>query len=323
MPHVPHGCRGAWLSRAASDAPRRRSIPDPHTFPATPRIVNTTTRPEYILTLACPDRAGIVHTITGLLLVHGGNITEAAQYNDPDTGLFFMRVQFTSPAAPTTLRDALQAAASDLSLRWNLAENGRRMPTVILVSKLGHCLNDLLFRTRAGMLPIDIRAIISNHEDFRPQVEAQGIPFHHVPVSAAIRESAEARQLEIIESSGAELVVLARYMQILSDNLCRQLQGRAINIHHSFLPSFKGARPYYQAHDRGVKIIGATAHYVTAELDEGPIIEQDVERVDHTMTVDTLTALGGDVENVVLARAVKWHAEHRIMLNGHKTVVFR
>ena len=250
-------------------------------------------------------------------------ITEAAQYNDPDTGLFFMRVQFTSPAAPTTLRDALQAAASDLSLRWNLAENGRRMPTVILVSKLGHCLNDLLFRTRAGMLPIDIRAIISNHEDFRPQVEAQGIPFHHVPVSAATREAAEARQLEIIESSGAELVVLARYMQILSDNLCRQLQGRAINIHHSFLPSFKGARPYYQAHDRGVKIIGATAHYVTAELDEGPIIEQDVERVDHTMTVDTLTALGGDVENVVLARAVKWHAEHRIMLNGHKTVVFR
>ena len=255
--------------------------------------------------------------------MHGGNITEAAQYNDPDTGLFFMRVQFTCPAAPTTLRDALQAAASDLSLRWNLAENGRRMPTVILVSKLGHCLNDLLFRTRAGMLPIDIRAIISNHEDFRPQVEAQGIPFHHVPVCAATREAAEARQLEIIESSGAELVVLARYMQILSDNLCRQLQGRAINIHHSFLPSFKGARPYYQAHDRGVKIIGATAHYVTAELDEGPIIEQDVERVDHTMTVDTLTALGGDVENVVLARAVKWHAEHRIMLNGHKTVVFR
>ena len=173
------------------------------------------------------------------------------------------------------------------------------------------------------MLPIDLRAISSNHADFRPQVEAQGIPFHHVPVSAATREAAEARQLEIIESSGAELVVLARYMQILSDNLCRQLQGRAINIHHSFLPSFKGARPYYQAHDRGVKIIGATAHYVTAELDEGPIIEQDVERVDHTMTVDTLTALGGDVENVVLARAVKWHAEHRIMLNGHKTVVFR
>ena len=292
VPHVPHVPRSPHGRHGPSPAYRigaASMIPTP--FPLRSLTVNTTTRPEYILTLACPDRAGIVHTITGLLLVHGGNI--------------------------------LQAAASDLSLRWNLAENGRRMPTVILVSKLGHCLNDLLFRTRAGMLPIDIRAIISNHEDFRPQVEAQGIPFHHVPVSAATREAAEARQLEIIESSGAELVVLARYMQILSDNLCRQLQGRAINIHHSFLPSFKGARPYYQAHDRGVKIIGATAHYVTAELDEGPIIEQDVERVDHTMTVDTLTALGGDVENVVLARAVKWHAEHRIMLNGHKTVVFR
>ena len=330
MPHVPHVPHVQYVPRSPhgrhdqSPAYRIGAASLIHTpFPLRSLTVNTTTRPEYILTLACPDRAGIVHTITGLLLVHGGNITEAAQYNDPDTGLFFMRVQFTSPAAPTTLRDALQAAASDLSLRWSLAENGRRMPTVILVSKLGHCLNDLLFRTRAGMLPIDIRAIISNHEDFRPQVEAQGIPFHHVPVSAATREAAEARQLEIIESSDAELVVLARYMQILSDNLCRQLQGRAINIHHSFLPSFKGARPYYQAHDRGVKIIGATAHYVTAELDEGPIIEQDVERVDHTMTVDTLTALGGDVENVVLARAVKWHAEHRIMLNGHKTVVFR
>ena len=327
VPHVPHVPLVSLVQHVHQGPPAAHRIgaaPLIHTpFPLRSLTVNTTTRPEYILTLACPDRAGIVHTITGLLLVHGGNITEAAQYNDPDTGLFFMRVQFTSPAAPTTLRDALQAAASDLSLRWNLAEYGRRMPTVILVSKLGHCLNDLLFRTRAGMLPIDIRAIISNHEDFRPQVEAQGIPFHHVPVSAATREAAEARQLEIIESSGAELVVLARYMQILSDNLCRQLQGRAINIHHSFLPSFKGARPYYQAHDRGVKIIGATAHYVTAELDEGPIIEQDVERVDHTMTVDTLTALGGDVENVVLARAVKWHAEHRIMLNGHKTVVFR
>ena len=167
--------------------------------------MNTTTRPEYILTLACPDRAGIVHTITGLLLVHGGNITEAAQYNDPDTGLFFMRVQFTSPAAPTTLRDALQAAASDLSLRWNLAENGRRMPTVILVSKLGHCLNDLLFRTRAGMLPIDIRAIISNHEDFRPQVEAQGIPFHHVPVSLSMSSVSPAKAPASFEVKSASL----------------------------------------------------------------------------------------------------------------------
>ena len=278
---------------------------------------------EYILTLSCPDRPGIVHAITGLLLQHQGNITEAAQYNATDTGHFFMRVRFASPAPHQTLCAAVRELAPTFGLNWRLAESHRRMPTVILVSKLGHCLNDLLFRTRTGTLPIDIRAVISNHEDFRAQVENEGIPFHHVPVSAATRDTAEKRQLDIIEQSGAELIVLARYMQILSDSLCRQLEGRAINIHHSFLPSFKGARPYYQAHDRGVKIIGATAHYVTAELDEGPIIEQDIERVDHAMNVETLTALGGDVENVVLARAVKWHAEHRIMLNGHKTVVFR
>ena len=279
--------------------------------------------PEYILTLSCPDRRGIVHAITGLLLQHQGNITEAAQYNATDTGHFFMRVRFASPAPHQTLCAAVRELAPTFGLNWRLAESHRRMPTVILVSKLGHCLNDLLFRTRTGTLPIDIRAVISNHEDFRAQVENEGIPFHHVPVSAATRDTAEKRQLDIIEQSGAELIVLARYMQILSDSLCRQLEGRAINIHHSFLPSFKGARPYYQAHDRGVKIIGATAHYVTAELDEGPIIEQDIERVDHAMNVETLTALGGDVENVVLARAVKWHAEHRIMLDGHRTVVFR
>ena len=279
--------------------------------------------PEYILTLSCPDRPGIVHAITGLLLQHQGNITEAAQYNATDTGHFFMRVRFASPAPHQTLCAAVRELAPTFGLNWRLAESHRRMPTVILVSKLGHCLNDLLFRTRTGTLPIDIRAVISNHEDFRAQVENEGIPFHHVPVSAATRDTAEERQLDIIEQSGAELIVLARYMQILSDSLCRQLEGRAINIHHSFLPSFKGARPYYQAHDRGVKIIGATAHYVTAELDEGPIIEQDIERVDHAMNVETLTALGGDVENVVLARAVKWHAEHRIMLDGHRTVVFR
>lgn len=279
--------------------------------------------PEYILTLSCPDRPGIVHAITGLLLQHQGNITEAAQYNATDTGHFFMRVRFASPAPHQTLCAAVRELAPTFGLNWRLAESHRRMPTVILVSKLGHCLNDLLFRTRTGTLPIDIRAVISNHEDFRTQVENEGIPFHHVPVSAATRDTAEKRQLDIIEQSGAELIVLARYMQILSDGLCRQLEGRAINIHHSFLPSFKGARPYYQAHDRGVKIIGATAHYVTAELDEGPIIEQDIERVDHAMNVETLTALGGDVENVVLARAVKWHAEHRIMLDGHRTVVFR
>ena len=279
--------------------------------------------PEYIHTHSSPDRPGNVHANTGLLQQHHGNNTEAAQYNATDTGHFFMRVRFASPAPHQTLCAAVRELAPTFGLNWRLAESHRRMPTVILVSKLGHCLNDLLFRTRTGTLPIDIRAVISNHEDFRAQVENEGIPFHHVPVSAATRDTAEKRQLDIIEQSGAELIVLARYMQILSDSLCRQLEGRAINIHHSFLPSFKGARPYYQAHDRGVKIIGATAHYVTAELDEGPIIEQDIERVDHAMNVETLTALGGDVENVVLARAVKWHAEHRIMLDGHRTVVFR
>ena len=279
--------------------------------------------PEYILTLSCPDRPGIVHAITGLLLQHQGNITEAAQYNATDTGHFFMRVRFASPAPHQTLCAAVRELAPTFGLNWRLAESHRRMPTVILVSKLGHCLNDLLFRTRTGTLPIDIRAVISNHEDFRAQVENEGIPFHHVPVSAATRDTAEKRQLDIIEQSGAELIVLARYMQILSDSLCRQLEGRAINIHHSFLPSFKGARPYYQAHDRGVKIIGATAHYVTAELDEGPIIEQDVARADHTHTVESLTAVGRDTESQVLARAVKWHAERRVLLNGHKTVVFR
>ena len=279
--------------------------------------------PEYILTLSCPDRPGIVHATTALLLQPQDTSPQAAQYNATDTGHFFMRVRFASPAPHQTLCAAVRELAPTFGLNWRLAESHRRMPTVILVSKLGHCLNDLLFRTRTGTLPIDIRAVISNHEDFRAQVENEGIPFHHVPVSAATRDTAEKRQLDIIEQSGAELIVLARYMQILSDSLCRQLEGRAINIHHSFLPSFKGARPYYQAHDRGVKIIGATAHYVTAELDEGPIIEQDIERVDHAMNVETLTALGGDVENVVLARAVKWHAEHRIMLDGHRTVVFR
>lgn len=305
--------------------PQAAPVPSPDTRRPAPFMTHLFSHPapEYILTLSCPDRPGIVHAITGLLLQHQGNITEAAQYNATDTGHFFMRVRFASPAPHQTLCAAVRELAPTFGLNWRLAESHRRMPTVILVSKLGHCLNDLLFRTRTGTLPIDIRAVISNHEDFRAQVENEGIPFHHVPVSAATRDTAEKRQLDIIEQSGAELIVLARYMQILSDSLCRQLEGRAINIHHSFLPSFKGARPYYQAHDRGVKIIGATAHYVTAELDEGPIIEQDIERVDHAMNVETLTALGGDVENVVLARAVKWHAEHRIMLDGHRTVVFR
>jgi formyltetrahydrofolate deformylase len=278
---------------------------------------------QYILTLSCPDRAGIVHAVTGALLGHDGNITEAAQYDDPSTGLFFMRVRFASPAGLAALRDGFAPVAESYGMKWQIDAAGRRMPTVVMVSKLGHCLNDLLFRYRSGLLALDIRAVVSNHRDFYQLAAGYDIPFHHIPVAAGTKSQAEARLMDVIESEGAELVVLARYMQVLSDELCRRLEGRAINIHHSFLPSFKGAKPYHQAHHRGVKIIGATAHYVTAELDEGPIIEQDVARVDHAMDVNAVTAIGRDVESVVLARAVQWHAERRVLLDGNKTVVFR
>ena len=232
---------------------------------------------SFILTLACPDRTGIVHAVSGFLLERGGNIEEAAQYNDTGTGLFFMRVQFAcTDIDHATLKAQLTPLAEEFKMRWALHNRAEPMKTVIMVSRQGHCLNDLLFRFKSGLLPIDIRAIISNHRDFYQLAASYNIPFHHVPVTAATKAQAEARQFEIIEAEGAELVVLARYMQVLSNDLCVKLAGRAINIHHSFLPSFKGAKPYYQAHDRGVKLIGATAHYVTADLDEGPIIEQDV-----------------------------------------------
>ncbi|HEY0201000.1 MAG TPA: formyltetrahydrofolate deformylase [Burkholderiaceae bacterium] len=278
----------------------------------------------YILNLSCPDRPGIVHAVSGFLLERGGNIEEAAQYNDRATGLFFMRVRFAcAQVDPLELRTQLLAFAEPFKMRCGLHAADAPMRTVILVSKEGHCLNDLLFRWHSGLLALDIRAIISNHRDFYQLAASYNVPFHHIPVTAATKAQVEERQLEIIEAEGAELVVLARYMQILSDDLCRKLAGRAINIHHSFLPSFKGAKPYYQAHERGVKLIGATAHYVTAALDEGPIIEQDVARVDHSKTVEDFTALGRDTESQVLARAVKWHSEHRVLPNGHKTVVFR
>ena len=278
----------------------------------------------YILNLSCPDRTGIVHAVSGFLLERQGNIEEAAQYNDHDTGLFFMRVQFAcSAVTKADLQAQLAGLAERFGMRWSLHDATQAMRTVLLVSKEGHCLNDLLFRVKSGLLPLDIRAIISNHRDFYQLAASYNVPFHHIAVTKDNKAQAEARQLEIIEAEGAELVVLARYMQILSNDLCQKLSGRAINIHHSFLPSFKGAKPYYQAHDRGVKLIGATAHYVTADLDEGPIIEQDVTRVDHSKTVDDLTAMGRDTESQVLARAVKWHSEHRVLLNGHKTVIFK
>ena len=277
-----------------------------------------------ILTLSCPDKPGIVHAVSGLLLLHNANIEEAAQHSDAQTGLFFMRVQFT---AESDVRPDIDLALQKLAASWDMAVKlyvtAQRMPTVIMVSQQGHCLNDLLFRWQSGLLPIDIKAIISNHRDFEQLAGNYKIPFHHIPVTAATKPAAEAQQLAIIRSAGAELVVLARYMQVLSDDLCTALKGKAINIHHSFLPSFKGAKPYFQAHDRGVKLIGATAHYVTAALDEGPIIEQDVARVDHSLTVDDLTAQGRDTESQVLARAVKWHSEHRVLVNGHKTVIFK
>jgi formyltetrahydrofolate deformylase len=281
-------------------------------------------RHTHVLTLSCQDRPGIVHAVSGFLLEHGGNIEEAAQYNDHGTGLFFMRVQFTCDGlSHAELQDKLVPFATGFGMRWSLHPLAEPMKTVIFVSKEGHCLNDLLFRWKSGLLRLDIRAIVSNHREFYQLAAGYNIPFHHVAITASTKAQAEEKQLDIIRSEGAELVVLARYMQILSDKLCHELSGKAINIHHSFLPSFKGAKPYYQAHDRGVKLIGATAHYVTADLDEGPIIEQDVARVDHTDTVEDLTALGRDTESQVLARAVKWHSEHRVLLNGHKTVVFK
>ena len=280
--------------------------------------------PVYVLTLSCPDRIGLVHAVSGFLAERDGNIEEAAQYNDLGTGLFFMRVQFAcAQLSHEELKVQLATFAEPYQMNWRLHARAEPMRTVIMVSKEGHCLNDLLFRWKSGLLPLDIRAIISNHREFYQLAASYNVPFHHFAVTAASKAQVEAKQFEIIQNEGAELVVLARYMQVLSDDLCRKLSGSAINIHHSFLPSFKGAKPYYQAHERGVKLIGATAHYVTAELDEGPIIEQDVARVDHGKTVEDLTTLVRDTESQVLARAVKWHSEHRVLLNGHKTVIFK
>jgi formyltetrahydrofolate deformylase len=278
---------------------------------------------SWVLSLSCPDRPGIVHAVAGLLAEHGGNITESQQFGDALSGLFFMRVQVESAASKEQLETALRELAERFSMTWNLDIAGRRMRTVVLVSTAAHCLHDLLFRQQSENLPIDIVGVIGNHTDLAGLAEFYGVPFHHIPVTKATKLEAEASLLSLVADLDVELVVLARYMQILSDDLCRALAGRAINIHHSFLPSFKGARPYAQAHDRGVKLIGATAHYVTGDLDEGPIIEQDVERVDHSRTVEDLVALGQDVERRALARAVRWHAEHRVLLDGHRTIVFR
>ncbi len=284
------------------------------------------THPKYILTLACPDELGIVYAVSGFLVKHGGNIIDSAQFGDRGTGLFFMRVHFGLRGSSTdlaTLRHDFAAVAENFVMRWEIADTSVKPRLLLMVSRFGHCLNDLLFRYSSGTLPVEIPAIVSNHPDFYQLAASHNIPYYHVPVSAPTKDKAEARLLEIVHENQVDLVVLARYMQVLSNELCATLAGRAINIHHSFLPSFKGAKPYRQAHDRGVKLIGATAHYVTGDLDEGPIIEQDVARVDHAMDPETLTAIGRDVESVVLARAVMWHVERRVILNDGRAVVFR
>jgi len=288
--------------------------------------------PTFVLTLACPDRPGIVHAVTGLLVEHHGNILESQQFDDLGDERFFMRVRFgvEDPAAGhdaqallARLRDAFAPVAERFSMTWELWLATAPYRTLILVSKFSHCLNDLLFRWSKQALQIDVVGVVSNHLDCETMVKSHGVPYHHIPVTPDTKADAEAQMLALVDSLDVDLVVLARYMQVLSDDTCRALEGRAINIHHSFLPSFKGARPYHQAFDRGVKLVGATAHYVTADLDEGPIIEQDVMRVDHRFDAAELAAAGRDVESQVLSRAVRWHAESRVLVNGHKTVVFR
>src|SRR5690554_2924700 len=280
---------------------------------------------DYILTLSCPDRIGIVHNVTGWLLNLHGNIIDAQQFGDAETDRFFLRVHFHLPEAADV--DQLEASFEPLAHRFDMQaqiyDAQRKERVLLLVSRQGHCLNDLLFRTYSGQLPIEIAGIVSNHTDFAALAAGYNIPFHHLPVTPDTRSEQERQILDLIEEKSVDLVVLARYMQILSPQLCEALKGRAINIHHSFLPSFKGARPYHQAHARGVKIIGATAHYVTSDLDEAPIIEQDIERVHHAMSAAALTQVGSDIESLVLARAVRSHVEHRILLNGERTVVFR
>jgi len=282
-------------------------------------------RPDFILVLSCPDRTGIVHRVSGLLFENGCNILDAQQFGDRDSGQFFLRVHFDMAAGGPldNVRIRLAALADEFHMHWQLHDAQRRARVLVLVSQHGHCLNDLLFRCHSGQLPVEIVAVVSNHPDFAALSASYEVPFQHWPVNADNRAQQEQEILNLVEREQVDLVVLARYMQILSPALCDALHGRAINIHHSFLPGFKGAKPYHQAHARGVKLIGATAHFVTSDLDEGPIIEQDVVRVDHAMQPSQLARLGSDIESQVLARAVRWSVEHRIVLNGQRTVVFR
>ncbi len=277
-----------------------------------------------ILTLSCPDRPGIVAGVSTLLFEHGANIVDAQQFDDAETGRFFMRVVFTpGPAGADAVRPGLEALAADLAMEWTLRDPKARRRVMILASQTDHCLADLIWRWRQGELPMDISAVVSNHPEASfPHTDLKGIAFHHLPVTPETKADQEARLSDLIAATGTDLVILARYMQILSEDMARRLAGRCINIHHSFLPGFKGARPYHQAHARGVKVIGATAHFVTPDLDEGPIIEQDVERISHRDQPKDLVRKGRDIERRVLARAVRWVLEDRVLLNGRKTVVF-
>ena len=289
---------------------------------------------EYVLTLSCPDKPGIVYAVSSFLVQHSANILASQQCGQPKMespdGRFFMRVHFSVPSHPVAapgqalaeLERGFSWVAEAFHMTWQLHDQAARIRTLIMVSRLGHCLNDLLFRWKTGSLPVEVAGVVSNHADFAELAASYRIRFRHIPVTAPTKAAAESQLLEVIDDTGADLIVLARYMQILSGEVCKRVEGRMINIHHSFLPSFKGAKPYHQAHARGVKLVGATAHYVTPDLDEGPIIEQDVIRVNHTLSPERLAEAGRDVEAQVLARAVTWHAEHRVLLNGDRTVVF-
>ena len=279
---------------------------------------------RYVLTLSCPDRPGIVHAVTSVLVDGGCDITEHQQFDDAVHGLLFLRTCFEAPwGTREQLETAFANVATTYGMHWQLHDASRRTRVLVMASKFGHCLNDLLYRWQVGSLGADIALVVSNHPDLGAMVGAAGVPFLHVPVTPDAKEEAEAALLELVEGHEIDLVVLARYMQVLSNDLCKRLEGRAINIHHSFLPSFKGAKPYHQAYARGVKQVGATAHYVTPDLDEGPIIEQEVIRVDHTYGPDDLVTVGRDAESLALARAVMWHGQHRVLLNNDRTVVFR
>ena len=277
---------------------------------------------ELVLTLSCPDRPGIVHAVSGFLAERDCNSRDSQQYGSPRTSTFFLRVHVDSPVAATDLREQFAAVADAFGMTWEMHADAEQQRVIVLVSRMGHCLNDLLYRWRSGYLPGAVAAVASNHTDLQSLTASYDVAFHHLPVTPESRDEQEARILALVDSLGVDLVVLARYMQVLSPQLCDALPGRIINIHHSFLPSFRGGRPYDQAYEHGVKLIGATAHYVTAQLDEGPIIEQEVARVGHAHEPEQLASVGRDLECVALARAVRWHLEHRVLLDGQRTVVF-